>query len=67
MKRININLDDATYEELQQLAKRKGKTMSQLLRDSLALEKWFLDIRDQGDRILVERSSTGTAREIIIR
>ena len=58
MKRININLDDATFEELQQLAIRKGKTMSQLLRDSLALEKWFMDTRDQGDRILVENSST---------
>lgn len=67
MRRININLDDETYEELQQLARRKHKTMSETLRDALALEKWFQDTRSEGGRILLERGGSGTAREIIPR
>ena len=67
MKRININLSDTTFEELKKLSRRKGKNMSETLRDALALEKWFQDTRDNGSRILVEHGSTGTAREIIPR
>jgi len=66
MKRININLNDETYEELQDLARRKRKNMSETLRDALALEKWFQDTRDEGGHVLVERGSTGT-REIVLR
>jgi len=65
MPRININLDTKTYEELQDLSRRKGKNMSETLRDALAFEKWYQDNRDEGNRVLVEQSSTGTAREII--
>jgi len=65
MPRININLDNKTYEELKDLARRKGKNMSETLRDALAFEKWYQDNQDQGNRVLVEQSSSGTAREII--
>ena len=40
-KRININLSDEAYADLEKLAKRKGKTMSEILREALSLEKWF--------------------------
>jgi predicted metal-dependent RNase len=65
MPRINIILDDDTFEELKDLAKSKKKNMSETLRDALALEKWFNDTRAKGGRILVEQGSTGTAREIV--
>ena len=64
-KRININLSDKAFEELQELSGRKGKNMSEILRDALALEKWFQDTQDDGDNILVENTDTGTARHVI--
>jgi len=64
-KRININLDDKTFEELQALANRKRKTMSETLRDALALEQWFQDTQDAGNNVLVEITDSGTARQVI--
>ena len=67
MPRININLDEETFQELKDLAKSKRKNMSETLRDALALEKWFHDTRSKGGRILVEHGSSGEAREIVPR
>ena len=67
MPRININLDDETFEELKELAKAKRKNMSETLRDALALEKWFYETRSKGGRVLVEQGGSGTAREIVPR
>jgi len=65
MPRININIPEEAYVEVQELAKRSGKTVAQVCRDGIALEKWFDNTRRDGGRILVERG--GKAREIIPR
>jgi metal-responsive CopG/Arc/MetJ family transcriptional regulator len=64
-KRINMNLSQKTYDELAKLANEKGKTLSEIIRDALALELWFEETRKEGGRILVERG--GKAREIVAR
>ncbi len=63
--RVNVNFSDAAYRELNELAQRRGKTMSEVLRDSLALERWFDETQREGSRVLVERD--GKVREIIPR
>jgi predicted DNA-binding protein len=63
--RVNVNFSESAYETLDELARRRGKTMSEVLRDAISLEKWFEDTRDEGGRVLVERD--GEAREIIPR
>lgn len=65
IKRINMNLNKKTYDELEKLAEEKGKTISEIIRDALALELWFEETREEGGRILVERN--GKAREIVAR
>jgi len=64
-KRLNMNLNQKTYNDLEKLAEAKGKTISDLIRDALALELWFEETREEGGRILVERN--GKAREIVSR
>lgn len=63
--RVNVNFSEGAYAELQRLAALKGKTISDVLRDALGLEKWFQDVIDGGGRVLVERN--GQAREVIAR
>jgi predicted CopG family antitoxin len=63
--RVNVNFSDDAYRQLTELAQRKGKTVSDLLRDAIALERWFDDTRREGSRVLVERE--GKVREIIPR
>lgn len=63
--RVNVNFSEEAWRELQDLAVRRGKTISDVLREALALEHWFDEQRRAGHRILVERD--GQVREVIPR
>jgi Ribbon-helix-helix protein, copG family len=65
-KKINVNFSPDAYAVLENLAEAKGKTMSEVLRDAIALEKWFAQTTKEGGRILVERPD-GKVREIVPR
>jgi metal-responsive CopG/Arc/MetJ family transcriptional regulator len=64
-RRVNVNFSENAYRELNELAQRRGKTMSEVLRDAIELERWFDETRREGNRVLVERD--GKVREIIPR
>jgi hypothetical protein len=64
--RFNVNFSDAAYRDLNTLAERKGKTMSEVLRDAIALERWFDETRSVGSKVLVEQPD-GRIREVVPR
>jgi predicted DNA-binding protein len=64
-RRVNVNFSETAYRDLSSLADRQSKTKADVLRDAIALEKWFDEARREGARILVERN--GEIREIIPR
>jgi hypothetical protein len=64
-RRINTIFSDKAFRDLETLAKEQGKSKTEVLRDAVALEKWFAEARNEGSRILVERE--GQVREIIPR
>ena len=59
--RIIIDVSDEVYQVIDELARRRGKTIPEVIRDAIAREKWFDDTRQQGGQILVEKS--GQIRE----
>jgi hypothetical protein len=63
--RINVNFSDVAYTTLKTLARDQGKSMSEVLRDAIALEKWFQGVHSRGGRVLVERH--GRTQEVIPR
>lgn len=63
--RVNINFSEAAWTELQELAARRGKTISDVIREAIALAHWFERETDAGHRILVERN--GEVREVVFR
>jgi hypothetical protein len=65
-KRVNVNFSPSAYNTLEKLAQEKGKTMSEVLRDAIALEKWVTDATKEGAHILIERPD-GKVREILPR
>jgi hypothetical protein len=64
-RRVNVNFAPPVYQMLEELARRRGKTMAEVLRDAIALEKWVEDQHEEGGRILVERN--GDIRELVWR
>lgn len=63
--RVNVNFSESAYATLEQLAERRGKSMSEILRDAISLEKWFDDTYREGGRFLVEQD--GETKEIVPR
>lgn len=64
--RFNVNFSEGAYRDLSALAERKGKTMSEILRDAIALERWFDETRREGSKVLVEQTD-GKVREVVPR
>ena len=64
-KRVNVNFSDEVYGELAEIAKERGVTLSEVLRDAVTLEKYVADTKKEGGRLLVERE--GETRELLVR
>lgn len=62
--RVNVNFSDEAYKELTEMARRRNKTLSDVLRDALALEKWYEEAKEEGSKVLVERKN-GRMREVL--
>lgn len=62
-RRVNVNFSASAYAMLEALAAEKGTSMSEVLRDAIALEKYVEDTRRDGGRVLVERD--GAIRELL--
>lgn len=63
-RRVNVNFSDQAYRTLEALATRTGRSMSDVLRDAIALKSWFEQTRAEGGHVLVELPN-GKVREVI--
>jgi hypothetical protein len=65
-RRVNVNFSEEAYDALENLAKERGTTMAEVLRDAISLEQWVDEVRkDRDARLLVERG--GERRELLLR
>jgi hypothetical protein len=62
--RVNVNFSDEAYEVLKEIARSRDKSISEVLRDAIALEQWYEDTKREGGRVIVELSD-GRVREIV--
>jgi hypothetical protein len=60
---LNVVFSETAYKTVHELAQRNDKSVSELVRDAIALQKWFDDIRGEGWRILIEKRAR--VREIV--
>jgi hypothetical protein len=60
---LTVVFSEATYNAVQKLAERRDKTVSEYIREALALQKWFDNKRAAGWRILTEKG--GRVREVL--
>lgn len=64
--RVNVNFSTTAYRTLEELAETKGKSMSEVLRDAVQLEKWITDTYADGGRVVLVNDD-GSQREILVR
>lgn len=65
-KCVNVSFSEEVYDALARIAKERGTTLSEVLRDAVTLEKYVADTEREGGRLLVEKSS-GETRELLVR
>jgi len=66
MRRINAQVSDQWYRALDELATKRGVSKADILRDAVALEKWFDEAQTSGGKVLLQ-DKEGTVREVIPR
>ena len=59
-KRISLNLAMKSYQDLESLADKTGRTMTDIVRFGLALVKLYFEETRQGRKLIIA-SSTGKA------
>ena len=62
--RVNVNFSDDAYKTLKEIASSRDKTISEVLRDAIALERWYEETKREGGRVIVERRD-GREREVV--
>lgn len=65
-KRLNVRLTEEAYTEIAELAAKQGKSISELIRDSLALEKFFYETKSKGGQVLVQRQGERQPRQVVL-
>lgn len=64
-RRVTVAFSGDLYQALDELSEKRGRTMADVLRDAVSLEKWLYDTRRDGGRIYVERQ--GKSYEVLLR
>ena len=62
--RVNVNFSDDAYNTLKEIASSRDKTISEVLRDAIALERWYESTKQEGGRVIVELED-GRVREVV--
>ena len=64
--KTSVNLPDVTLAALDSIAKKRGKTMSQVIRDAIATEQVLQEASESNSKILI-KDKDGSIRQLIIR
>lgn len=66
LKRLNLNLAPKAFQELQALAKKTNRSMTELVRIGLGLARIANEAREQGLRLAVVDDRGNSVRDIVI-
>ena len=64
--KTSVNLPDVTLEALESIAKKRGKTMSQVIRDAIATEAVLQEAAENKAKVLIKEMD-GSIKQLIIR
>ena len=54
MARFNAEFSDEAHRQLKELARRRNKTMTDVVKEAIALEMWWAQAKEEGAKVLKE-------------
>jgi hypothetical protein len=67
-KQINVRFDGPTLAQIEEIERLTGKSVSEILRESVNLSNWMYKERKNGARILIERpEAEPSLREVVFK
>lgn len=63
--KLSVNLLEEDVNALRELAEKKGTTMTEILRQGIALSKFVQEARTRGEKLLIEDDEK-TLRQIVV-
>lgn len=51
---VHVSFSAEVYEMLEEIAHKKGKSVTDVIEDALGLERWYLRTRDEGGKVIIE-------------
>lgn len=64
--KVSVNLSSDVYQALQEISKQRNVPMAQAIRQAIGTEKYLLDQRDKGSKILI-KDKDRSMQEVILR
>jgi len=64
--KTSVNLPESTVIALEALAKKRGKSMSQIIRDAISTETFLQETADNGSKVLI-KDKDDTLRQLLVR
>jgi hypothetical protein len=65
--KVTANLPLPVFDALQEIARKRGISMTEALRQAISTEKFVEDVLDRGDTIMVENKEKDVVREVIFK
>ncbi len=65
-RRLNINLPEKTFQELERLAAESGRTMTDLVRVAISLAQVAIDEKDHGRKLAVIDQDGKLLKELVL-
>jgi hypothetical protein len=65
-RRLNFNVSERAYQELNNLAKSTHRSMTEIVRLGVGLAKLALDAEAQGNKVLIANSAGEPIKEIVL-
>ena len=63
--KISANLSEEVISALKEIARKRGISLTEALRQAISHEKYFLDAKEDNKKVLVEDTKSGKIRELV--
>ncbi len=63
-KEVTVSFSSEVYEMLEEIARKKCKSVTEVIEDAIGLERWYQKTREEGARVIVE-GKNGDKWEIV--